>query len=299
MKIEFYFDDINKLEYTKNGNEYISSPLGQSLIEFVEEDFLSKVNNDFSNPTILNNSLLKVYPDIKAFNDDLKNVLYSITELKTAIITILSHDFHPEFRKLSPSQRLYYYQKYYDKNILGLSVKVRYEWLFKSEIDLSFEVPKNIQKNDMMKIAADIVKNSESDILQIYEVEDVLHAGYIILLKMITNNVNAKKCMCCDKLFIPSGRIDTEYCNRIAPNSKKTCSEIGAVQKYKRKAKENPISMEFQKVYKRLNARVKTKKIKQLQFYEWSEKARALRDKAISESMDLEEFKQELNILEV
>ena len=78
------------------------------------------------------------------------------------------------------------------------------------------------------------------------------------LLKMVSNGVLVKKCESCGKYFVPTGRIDTVYCNRLYKETERMCAEIGFIRKYKDKVKDDPIYTAYNKAYKHNNSRCVT-----------------------------------------
>ena len=55
-----------------------------------------------------------------------------------------------------------------------------------------------------------------------------------------------KICRCCERLFIPEGRIDTLYCSQPAPNYlNKTCKDVGAQLRRKQKRDDDAVLKEY------------------------------------------------------
>ena len=112
------------------------------------------------------------------------------------------------------------------------------------------------------------------------------------LFHTLRENQPIKKCKYCGEYFIPHGRMDTEYCNRIKWGEKKRCSEIGAVRNYWGGKTGDPVYIEFQKAYKRNHSRVKYRTMTQQDFYDWSEEARKKRDECAAGKLPLEAFRE-------
>ena len=102
-------------------------------------------------------------------------------------------------------------------------------------------------------------------------------------------------CKNCGKYFALTGYSNTEYCDRLYGDTGKTCKEIGAINTWQRKRVENPVVKAYSKAYKKRFAWIKYKKITKEAFYEWSEQARAMRDKCLKGEISLEEYKEWLN----
>ena len=52
------------------------------------------------------------------------------------------------------------------------------------------------------------------------------------MMQMLVNKVRFKPCKCCGHYFIPGGRVNSEYCDRIMPGETKPCNEIGALKTF-------------------------------------------------------------------
>jgi hypothetical protein len=112
------------------------------------------------------------------------------------------------------------------------------------------------------------------------------------LIKFILSDLPLLKCQNCGRIFIPRGRPDVKYCDKVSEGETLPCDAIGALRVYQYKVARNPIFSAFNKAYKRMNSRVKYKTITQQEFYEWSEKARAMRDKCVNSEISLDELNE-------
>jgi len=285
--LSLYFDSSK--EYVFLDDRVIEYPLGKAFIDFISVDFL---NRNFEDALVIEeNPLLTLFDTV----DDIRNL--SEQSINTLANYILATDYvlnidNAELGKTDIITRYHIYQKYIRPEIANNNVNVEYLW------KQTNSEPYPILKKSTLKEIAISLKDHKFDLLEVYTAKTIEEGLYISFMKMVGAKVVVKKCRCCGKYFIPEGRIDTEYCDRVAPNSAKTCREIGAIKKYHEKSKSNPILLEFQKQYKKMNSRVRIKKISQNQFFLWSEKARELRDKAIAENMSTDRFITELSKLE-
>ena len=150
-------------------------------------------------------------------------------------------------------------------------------------------VPENISPDDITS------KNLE--VVEMYEINGIDDLIRFELLKMVSSGVIVKKCANCGQYFVPVGRVDTVYCNRVYKGSEnnRTCAEIGSMLKYKDKIKADPIYTAYNKAYKRNNSRVRNKLMTHSNFMDWSEEARRLRDDCYSGKISLDEYKQWLD----
>ena len=62
----------------------------------------------------------------------------------------------------------------------------------------------------------------------------------------------------------------------------KKCNEVGAIAQYEKRVAENPILEAHKKAYRRFNSRVRTGKVTQAEFLEWSEEASLRRDMCLA-----------------
>lgn len=119
--------------------------------------------------------------------------------------------------------------------------------------------------------------------------------------EILTNDIDIKRCANCGKLFIPSGKYNTDCCDRIPKGQKYNCKKIMAQKRRKIKVDSNPIEREYQKAYKRMYARVNSGILEKSEFFRWSEEAKKKRDAAsqkyaqLNNAAIVEEFKIFLN----
>lgn len=136
---------------------------------------------------------------------------------------------------------------------------------------------------------------SKYGIVQMYKIESVDDLIRFELLNLINKKILIKKCQYCGCYFVPSGRRDTEYCNRVKAGETHTCKEVGAMQKYKAKIAGDKINMIYNKAYKRNDSKARNKKMSKSDFYEWSELARKMRDDCHAGNVSFEDFQAWLN----
>lgn len=82
------------------------------------------------------------------------------------------------------------------------------------------------------------------------------------LLSLVDRDVNIKKCKRCGHFFVPIGRPDTIYCNRIDKGETKPCNEVGAMEALKDKRRNNPVSQACDSVYRRFYSARRSYKVK-------------------------------------
>ena len=128
------------------------------------------------------------------------------------------------------------------------------------------------------------------EIVQLYEVDNLNDLFRFEFVKMIEHNIFIKKCKNCERFFIPKRRADVEYCERIYADTKRKCSEIGAMLRYEKKVACNPVLEAHKKAYRRFNSRTRAKKMTQNEFLCWSEEASRKRDNCLAGNLPFDEF---------
>ncbi len=202
-----------------------------------------------------------------------------------------------QFSKLTANQRLYLC-KYF--KIIDLKIEEFFSARTRFDVRLDDKLPPSLENNPHDIISnidsfVEYIKKQKVTLTQSLYINNLHQLCYIEFLQMVEKNIYIRKCKNCNKYFIPYNRPDTLYCDRLMSEDGKTCKDVGAMNIYREKIKEDPIMEMYNRVYKKYNARVRYKKITQEDFYNWSEKAREMRDKAKGGEITLDEFKEWLN----
>ena len=95
---------------------------------------------------------------------------------------------------------------------------------------------------------------------------------YYDLFTSLEKDLPIKMCKNCNKPFIPKGRADSLYCDRIMPGFKYKCSAIGALNTYK--SKQSNIEAQFYAARKRYSTRVSRHPALKTEFEVWKIKSR-------------------------
>lgn len=98
------------------------------------------------------------------------------------------------------------------------------------------------------------------------------------LHELLSSDIEVKRCKNCGKLFIPSGKYNTDCCDRIPKGEKYSCKKIMAQKRRKQKLSSDPIAKEYDRAYKRNYARVTNHKMTAEDFRLWTEEAAKKRD---------------------
>ncbi len=314
---------IDIIVKTYNTKVFRSDLLFKSQIGvFIEEtkyspnDFFSELEEDEYTTQIL---LLKWVQEIdkissKKHNEYMKffetirdllieNFIEKKTDLKERLELISKYSNNSIVRNLSVPEKLFLYEtkRVFDihyvntKPAHALFLDTKFKTKYICDTELSFEE----RRLDVEKIV-EIIKEKHIVAEEVYELQNTEEQIRFELFKVIQNNFTINKCENCGRLFIPSttsnnpnqkGRNDQKYCNNLYLNTGKTCREIGALNKQKEKVKNSLILKEYNREYKRMHGLHynHTKRFKEKQFKEWSQKARKLRDSYMDNQ--IEEFK--------
>lgn len=136
------------------------------------------------------------------------------------------------------------------------------------------------------KIVVDFMEVRE--VYDINSVQDWFRYEFMCLAK---GNVLYKQCKNCGKFFIPSGRSDSEYCDKIDATSGKTCKEVGAINTFLKKHENDEIHQAYTKAYRRMDSKKRTHYISKAEFTQWSKTAREKRKMCENGEISLEEFR--------
>ncbi|MCL2426503.1 MAG: DUF6076 domain-containing protein [Oscillospiraceae bacterium] len=134
------------------------------------------------------------------------------------------------------------------------------------------------------------VSNSSEQIDQLTMLETIDDMMRFELIQMVLHDVKYKYCQCCGKLFIPDGRSDSRYCDRIMPEQKHPCSKIGAHLVALEKRKKDPVLLLHRKAYDRMYNRIEMGYMKRSDFDVWNEEAKKKRDDCRAGKLSHEKF---------
>lgn len=111
------------------------------------------------------------------------------------------------------------------------------------------------------------------------------------LVEMLVRDVQYKRCQNCGKLFIPSGRSDSLYCDRVKHGEDKSCKEIGAQSAAKKKLQTNDELKIYRQAYQRLKKRVEFGYMDNEAFEKWNAEALPMRNECTVGKLSFDEFK--------
>jgi hypothetical protein len=154
-------------------------------------------------------------------------------------------------------------------------------------------------KNATDEESAKYILTTQPRFVDSYWFNSLADVMYFELMNVVKGNIVIKRCENCNRYFVPVGRNDAMYCNRIAPGSEKTCVEIGAIRKYEKDIENNPIRKAYRMEYKKRYARVlkaKPDTVREMKnrFEEWARVMKVARDEALAGSLPFEKFIEKL-----
>ena len=210
--------------------------------------------------------------DINIKRDRIVNELQYITDEKEGL------------KDLNPKQR-----------VLLLDFKKDRKYYTANELHSKFLpdkiIPPDIKSEERLK---QFILEKAIDIVEMYQIDNIDDLIRFELLNLISSDILIKECQYCGYFFVPKGRTDTKYCDRINVGEEKPCNEIGAMKVYKSDKIGNPINELYQASYNRFYSRVRTNKMKKNDFRIWSEKASALKAWYIDAPDKKDEFSEKL-----
>lgn len=124
---------------------------------------------------------------------------------------------------------------------------------------------------------------------ELYTIQDFLRYH---LLQALFHSVNITRCNCCMNYFVPLGRSDTIYCDRINPEYDAPCSKIGPQLMAQEKRENDPLSRIYHRAYKRMNQRMTAEYITYEEYDAWYQEAKRRKVSCEQGEITLEEFEK-------
>ena len=227
---------------------------------------------------------------------------------------VYDENFHPEvLGNLYPSERYHLYRDIHD---LSDSYTRREELMISHEhMGSPRRMPFGMEQEEYIKRIIKAFSSNETEAEKAFAEEYGLDVGHLTMMirrpsfmsiqydvstaaemleleftKMLEENIHFRKCKRCGRYFIMKGNYDTNYCDRIAEGSTRTCQELAAIENYRAKAAENKEYALYSKYYKRYSARVKVRQIKEADFKRWKYQALTKRDECAGGKITVEEY---------
>lgn len=125
-----------------------------------------------------------------------------------------------------------------------------------------------------------------------YAVQTVRDMAMLELSKMIVSDIRVRRCAFCNQLFIPVGKHDTRYCNRIPEGYTQTCQALGSSRNYAEKMQKENADALYRKMYKRLHQRKQKGAMTEKSFKKWQGDAQYQLERCKNGEITLEEFEE-------
>ena len=138
-------------------------------------------------------------------------------------------------------------------------------------------------------------KTGDCSVVQAAELDTVDDLLRYELFLLVTQGKGYKFCKNCGKPFIPDGRSDKLYCDRIMKGADKPCSEIGANLTEQRKITQNPIWKAYRTAYQRLHKRLELGYMQEEEYAAWKDEAAQKRDLCLAGKLSEEEYLDWIN----
>ena len=122
---------------------------------------------------------------------------------------------------------------------------------------------------------------------ELASIDDLIRYELFLLL---TQGKGYKICKNCGRPFIPFGRSDILYCDRVMKGATRPCREIGANIAEQRKAASDPVWKAYRTAYQRLHKRVELGYMEGEAFMEWRDEATRKRDLCLAGGLEQTEF---------
>ena len=222
--------------------------------------------------------------DIYILNDQLKAFA---TEMRIFIEDILrvKHTFEPFLEEIHSKSRYLNNKE---------TAKVLSD--FKDRPQYSLYPYERLEPSGTMQLSYEVLKKRKtSELCQHYTFTTLGGYLYIELFKGLELHYLPKKCGYCEKYFLLTAGIFSDYCTReIEGMDGRTCRDMGHRKKYADKIKNNPCWNVYSKAYKQHYARYMKKKMTQAEFSEWADYALELRNKAENGEIEFEVYEAEI-----
>ena len=159
--------------------------------------------------------------------------------------------------------------------------------LYKENPTDTYTTERNLLFNS--KFTVFYAKENDS-LTEMYELSTITDILRFDIMQMVKNNTELKICRHCNLPFIPKGRADSAYCDRIANSEVKPCNEIGALNVFKSNHENDEIFKAYQKAYRRMDSRKRMKTISPEEFKAWGKQARRLRKDCYNGKISFEDY---------
>ncbi len=132
----------------------------------------------------------------------------------------------------------------------------------------SYETPKEMLSFLCGKEYSVSLQSYDDEILPVFEVKTKEDLFLLELTAAFSAGRPLKKCEHCGKYFIPAGRTDAVYCDRVGEDGY-SCKKIGAHRLYRKQSRENDVKAMYDKITKHNRYLKNSGKISERDYDRW------------------------------
>lgn len=251
-----FSEKSNKYEL-KNSYAITNQPLGTFFVDFINTDFdiVSEFKDFFLKYSfsILNDNYEKIFKSKSFDKDEFEDFISNLYLKKSPFLKKIQKQLDEimDYCIINPKRKGKNFTAL-DRFLVLQAVHENLPILRENKIEnLTFYKVNNVpiankSENELYSILEDSKNKVEKIIVSIpHSIESLL---YFILCNIVENKLYFKICKNCNNYFISSNS-KTEYCDRIAPLSNKTCREIGRTLVFQKNLNEDPLLERYYKIY--------------------------------------------------
>lgn len=246
----------NKYEF-KNSYAIITQPLGTFFADFINTDFdkTSEFKDFFLKYSfsILDDSYKKMFKNKSFSQNDLEQFINKLYLKKSVALKRIQEQLDEimDYCIINPRRKNGNFTAL-DRFLVLQTVHENFSLLRENKMEtITFFKVNNVpiankSENELYAILADKKNKVEKFTVSIpHSIESLL---YFILCNIVENNLFFRVCKNCNNYFISSNS-KIEYCARIAPDSNKTCREIGRSSVFQKNLTSDPLLEQYYKIY--------------------------------------------------
>ena len=129
-----------------------------------------------------------------------------------------------------------------------------------------------------------------------YNVNYILDLFMLEFEMLVREDLKLRRCRHCGRYFIIKN-LKNFYCSSIADGETEPCDVIGSDRSYRKHLKNNPVLDFYRQMYQTRRQRMNRRNENIASFDVWEKKAQTLRDKALSDEISFDVFKEELSTI--
>jgi hypothetical protein len=239
-------------------------------------------------------SEIKEFADVYSGDDIKAMAIKKLSEYISVLQNIIEKDINLLFDEnkklagLDPKQKLFILNNSKDFELDYLSAS------FSSSINTDYDM-RNLLAEEKSGKLINAIKKQNIKFTEMYDFDSVEEMLCFEMVQAALAEVKVKRCEHCGKYFIPSGRADSVYCDRIMPGETEPCKKIGAGRKRDEKVNATPAAKLYTAALKRMSKRKASGSLSKKEFRKWNLEATQKRDDCLYEKISLPEYEAWLN----